>query len=249
MGIDGKIVKKEGALIINIDVSFNIVSFMMSIIQWSVIGYLAYRGYKRLDTKPRVWKILFALLVGLFAFTINMEFFHTLIKIPILPLGVWILYGVLRSKEGRWDTYRRFAWIGFLANFIFLAGTLLTIPIHSLIYPANNLSTYITGAEEASINIIHPSGEGRTLDQEKLEKQLSNVKQAEVESWLWYEEVGGRSSNPERFPYQLVGTTGKWGSGLNPDIYMEQDGKGILISTRKTQYYYRFPETVLEEEE
>lgn len=221
----------------------------MSIMEWTLIGYLAYRVYRSLQTKPKGWKALFAILVGLFSFTINMEWFHTFVKIPILPLGVWILYGVLRSKEGRWGTYRRFAWIGFLANFIFLAGTLLSIPIHSLIYPEDNPSTYISEPNEASINIIHPSGEGRTLDQEKLKKQLSEVEQVEFDSWAWFDEAGGRYSNTERFPYQLVGTTPKWGSGLKPDIYMEQDGKGILISTRKTQYYYRFPETVLEEVE
>jgi hypothetical protein len=218
----------------------------MSIIEWAVIGYLAYRVYKRLAAKPKVWKVLFAILVGLFSFTVNMEWFHTLVKIPILPLGVWILYGVLKSKEGRWETYRRFAWIGFLANFIFLAGTLITIPVYSLIYPENDLSTYITGTKEASTNIIHPSGEGRTLDQEELMKQLSEMEQVEFDSWVWFDEAGGRYSKNERFPYQLVGTTPKWGSGLNPDIYMEQDGKGILISTRKNQYYFRFPETVLE---
>ncbi|MCA1060158.1 hypothetical protein LCL96_14565 [Rossellomorea aquimaris] len=250
MDIDGKIgrhIEKGGDPIVNIDVSFNIVAFIISIIEWTLIGYLAYRVYRRLRTKPKVWKVLFAILIGLFSFTINMEWFHTFVKIPILPLGVWILYGVLRSKEGRWDTYRRFSWIGFLANFIFLAGTLLTIPVHSFIYPENELSTYITRAKDASINVIHPSGEGRTLDQEKLMKQLTEMKQVEFDSQVWYGEMNGRNNKSERFPYQLIGTNPKWGSGLESDIYLEDDGKGILISTWKTQYYFRMPHTVLEE--
>ncbi|WP_406687950.1 hypothetical protein [Rossellomorea vietnamensis] len=250
MGIDGKIgcIEKKGVIsIINIDYSFSIVSTVMSIIEWALIGFLAFRVYKKLSAKPKVWKVILAIFVGLFSFTINMEWFHTFVKIPILPLGVWILYAVLNRKEDRWDTYRKFAWIGFLANFIFLAGTLLTIPVQSLIYPESHLSTYISGTKEASVNVIHPSGEGRTLDQEELKQQLSNNKQVEFESWQWFDEAGGRYSNHERFPLQLVGTKPKWGSGLEPDIYVEQDGKGILISTRKTQYYYHFPETVLKE--
>ncbi|PFA62796.1 hypothetical protein CN378_17275 [Bacillus sp. AFS015802] len=242
---------EEGEIIVHIDYSFSIVSTVMSIMEWAVIGFLAYRVYKRLSAKPKVWKVIFAMFVGLFSFTINMEWFHALVKIPILPLGVWILYGVLRSKEGRWDTYRRFAWIGFLANFIFLAGTLITIPIQALIYPENDLSTYISGAKEASINIIHPSGEGRTLDQEKLMKQLADSNLAEFDSAVWYEEMSfesdGFKNRNERFPYQLVGTTSKWGSGKDPDIYLEKGGEGILVSTPKTQYYFRIPHSVLKE--
>jgi hypothetical protein len=257
MGIDGKmgwrmirIEKEEGKIIVNIDYSFNIVSIVMSIIEWAVIAFLAYRVYKRLSAKPKVWKVILVIFVGLFSFTINMEWFHTLVKIPILPLGVWILYGVLNRKEDRWDNYRRFAWIGFLANFIFLAGTLITIPIHSLIYPENELSTYISETKEASINIIHPSGEGRTLDQKELKKQLSEGEQVEFDSEIWYQEMYMESDNSknknERFPYQVIDTTPKWGSGQNPDIYMESDGKGILVSTPRTQYYFRLSQSVLE---
>ncbi|MCR8849353.1 hypothetical protein NQ095_13105 [Rossellomorea sp. SC111] len=253
MGIDGKmgwrmilIEKEEVEIIVHIDYSFGIVSTVMSIIEWVVIGYLALRVYKRLSAKPKVWKVILAIFVGLFSFTINMEWFHTFVKIPILPLGVWILYAVLNRKEDRWDTYRRFAWIGFLANFIFLAGTLLTIPVQSLIYPENNLSTYISGTKEASINVIHPAGEGRTLDEVELKKQLSDMKQVEFDSERWYQEMDGQNSKNERFPYQLVGTSPKWGSGQDSDIYMENNGRGILISTPKTQYYFRFSQSVLE---
>ncbi|MCA1064031.1 hypothetical protein QTG56_02260 [Rossellomorea sp. AcN35-11] len=231
----------------------NIVSFVMSIIEWSIIGYLAYRVYKRLETKPKVWKVVFATFVGVFSFSINMEWFHTLVSVPILPIGVWILNGALGSGEDRWNTYRRFAWIGFFSNFIFLAGTLITILIHPLIYPENELSTYIKATDEASIITIHPAGEGRTLDQEKLMNQLPSMERVQFNSAFWYEEMylesGSMKNKDERFPYQLIGTTPKWGFGHEPDVYMERDGKGILISTPKTQYYFRSPETVLEEVE
>lgn len=39
------------------------------------------------------------------------------VKLAVLPLGVWILYGIFSKKnEGKsWDTYRKFAWLGFFA--------------------------------------------------------------------------------------------------------------------------------------
>jgi hypothetical protein len=163
MGIDGKmgwhmilIEIEEGEIIVHIDYSFSIVSTLMSIMEWAIIGYLAFRAYKKLSAKPKVWKVIFAIFIGLFSFTINMEWFHTFVKIPILPLGVWILYAVLNRKEDRWDTYRRFAWIGFLANFIFLAGTL---PHHPGPIPSlsRKPSLYLHFRDQRSFPQCHPS--------------------------------------------------------------------------------------------
>ncbi len=223
----------------------------MNVFEWSIICLLAYRSYKRLVVKPKVWKVILAILVGLFSFTINMEWFNTLVKIPILPLGVWILYGVLNRKEDRWDTYRLFAWIGFLGNFIFLAGTLISIPVYSMIYSLNDPSTYITDDKEASVISIHPEGEDVVLDKKRLMKQLPSMKQEEIEGGRWYEEMYLKSDSStnrnELFPYQLVGTSSKWGSGLDPVIYMERDGKGLLFTTSRNQYYFRYHDSVIEE--
>lgn len=49
----------------------------------------------------------------------------------------------------------------------------------------------------------------------------------------------------ERFPYILLGASPKWGSGYESTIYIESDGKGMLISTEKEQYYFRSSESIL----
>ncbi|CAM5222527.1 hypothetical protein UACE39S_02711 [Ureibacillus acetophenoni] len=64
-------------------------------------------------------KIAVAIVVGLFTFSIN--FGNEMMKISILPLGVWILYFAFRNKGESWEKYRAYAWLGFWANFIFLA--------------------------------------------------------------------------------------------------------------------------------
>ena len=111
--------------------NINIVFLVTGILAWSSIIFLAYRVYKKQSVRPKVWKILLVMFVGLFSFSINWNMFDTMVKFPILPLGVWILYFILKGREERWQTYRSFAWLGFWANFIFLASTLIAIPVPS----------------------------------------------------------------------------------------------------------------------
>ncbi|WP_240335224.1 hypothetical protein [Paraliobacillus sediminis] len=123
--------------------SISLIDFLMGLLAWMVIGFIAYRIYKKQAVGLRVWKIVFVILVGLFSFSINWNAFDTLIKIPILPLGVWVLYAVLKRKEGRWQNYRLFAWLGFWSNFIFLISSLISIPIQQVVYPPDQPSTYL----------------------------------------------------------------------------------------------------------
>ena len=227
---------------INFDFNFNTISVLSGILGWGAIGFFAYRILKKKEIKPKGWKILVVIFVGIFSFTINWTMFDTLIKVPILPLGVWILYFVLNRKDGRWHIYRPFAWLGFWANFIFLLTTLLSLPLQSVIYPENEPSTYISSVENASIITIHPSAKDQALNKDILLEQLHNMKQEKVWSEEWYREtyMGDESAKiNERFPYQLIGTWAKWGSGIDSVIYLGEDGKGILISTSKKQYYFR----------
>ncbi|MEL3974405.1 hypothetical protein AAEO50_19120 [Rossellomorea oryzaecorticis] len=236
----------------NFNYSTDAVSFGVDALAWVLIGLAAIRLYKRQQVKPKVWKIAVVIMAGLISFSIHWELAGNLLKIPILPLGVWILYGILRGKEDRWDNYRSFAWLGFAGNFIFLAAAMVSILLYPVVYPESNASTYIADAGNASIVDIHPSGkEGMILDKDRLVDQLSSMKQEKVESDVWYEQMhhssdGYRNRN-ERFPYQMVGVSSKWGSGADPVMYVEVDGKGILVSTSHNQYYYRFSESILKE--
>jgi hypothetical protein len=239
-------------VIINFDFTFNIVTILIGILAWSVFGYLTYRIYQKQMGKPKVWKILIVLFIGLFSFSFNWSMFDTMIKIPILPLGVWVLYFAFKGKGERWQTYRSFAWLGFLANFIFLLSTLAVIPVHHAIYHENELSTYITTVENASIIPIHPSAKDFTLNKEKLLEQLHKMKQETIYSNQWYEEtfMNAESNNKmERFPFQLIGTSPKWGSGFQTIIYLEEDGKGILLSTQNKQLYFRSENSLIKEGE
>ncbi|MGG3467368.1 hypothetical protein ABES02_07600 [Neobacillus pocheonensis] len=94
----------------------------------------------------------------------------------------------MKRKEGRWQTYRPFAWLGFFANFIFLTAAFLSVPVQQSIYPANELSTYISNVENASMRKIHPSGKEAFLDKNNLEKQIHNMNEKKVEGMKWYQE-------------------------------------------------------------
>lgn len=232
-----------------INFTFDAIATLSGILGWLVVGFFAYRNYKKLIVKPKIWKILIVICVGLFSFSINWNMLDTMIKLPILPLGVWILYFFLKGKDGRWQTYRSFAWLGFGANFIFLASTLISIPIHHVIYPKDEPSVYISNVENAFITNIHPSAKDRSLNKESLQRQLDTLRQDTIYSVQWYEETymnPESNKRNERFPYQLIGTTSKWGSGIPTIIYIEDDGKGILLSTPKKQLYFRSEDSLLE---
>lgn len=239
---------------ISFELSFHFIEIISVILAWCVIGIIVYRMIKKQPVRPKVWKVCICVLVGIFSFSINLPpIFDTPIKISILPLGVWILYGILKRKEGRWQMYRPFAWLGFFANFIFLAASLLAVSAQNALYPKNELLTYISNVENASIRIIHPSGRESSLEKDHLLKQIHNMSQEEIHGQQWYQEKEIKDEQStkrnERFPYQLIGTSSKWGSGLKPIIYLEADGKGILVSAPQKQLYFRSKQSLLKGEE
>ncbi|MFG6494615.1 hypothetical protein P8610_04605 [Fictibacillus sp. UD] len=139
--------------------------------------------------------------------------------------------------------YRRFAWLGFFANFIFLAASLATIPFDQAIYPDKKLSTYIAKTDLARLFPLHTGAKESTLDQEVFKQQLSKMNTKPIDSQGWYNEIVNidlpQQERKEKFPYQIVGTEPKWGSGLHTTIFVEKDGKGLLLTTQKKQYYFR----------
>jgi hypothetical protein len=192
---------------------------------------------------------MIVIFVGFFSFSINWNMFDTAFKLSILPLGVWILYFLFKRKGERWQIYRHFVWIGFWANYIFLASILIAIPVHHMAYPKDEPTTYISSIEDASIITIHPSAKDQSLNKKSLLKQLHTMRQETIYSDQWYEDtyMNTESNNRnERFPYQLIGTSSKWGSDLHTIIYVEDDGKGILLSTPQKQLYFRSEDSFIE---
>ncbi|WP_428909971.1 hypothetical protein [Niallia sp. Krafla_26] len=234
---------------IDVDFTINAVAFVTSMLAWVFMIFLAYRIYKKQTVKPKIWKILLVMFVGLFSFSINWTMFDEMVKFPILPLGVWILYFIFNRKEERWQMYRPFAWLGFWANFIFLASTLIAIPVHHVVYPKDEPTTYLSRVENSSMIHIHPSAKDLSLNKEILLQQLPTLKQETFFLDQWYEDTymdTEPNDRNERFPYQLIGTSPKWGSGIDAIIYMEDDGKGLLISTPQKQLYFRSEKSFLE---
>lgn len=228
----------------------NIIEVITSLLAWICIGIIVFRLYKKQSVKPKLWKVLVVLFVGLFSFSINWNVFDTMVQISLLPLGVWILYAFLNRKDGRWNQYRPFAWLGFFANFIFLASILLTIPINYLVYPENDPATYISNVENASIINIHPSAKESSLIHEDLLKKIHSLKEEVFYSDEWYNETymdTETNKRNERFPYMLMNTSPKWGSGLITNVYIEGDGKGLLIVTPEKQFYFHSDHSLLEE--
>lgn len=232
----------------NFDFTFNAIALFMVIVGWTIITAISYNIYKKQTIKPKLWKVVILVYVGLFSFSFNFNVLDTLIKFPILPLGVWVLYFV-RGKSDKWKIYRPYAWLGFWSNFIFMVTTLVTAVIHPMVYEREDPSTYIANIENASVINIHPSAKGDLLNKESLLAQLQTMKLESIYSDEWYEDTYMNTETNqinERFPYLLSGASSKWGSGIDRDIYLEDDGKGLLITTSKKQYYFRSDESFLE---
>lgn len=222
---------------------------LMDLLAIIVIVFLAYRIYKRQEEKPKKWKAFIVMIMGLFSFSFTLPVFDTLVKIPILPLGVWILYFIYRNKVEKWVRYRRFAWLGFIANFIFLAATFLSHPIQSALYPENELTTYMANVKDARLVSIHPSAKKKQLNKDRLEKLKDQMKKDSISSEEWYYNTVVNvepEDRKEKFPYQLTGTETKWGSGISTIIYVEEDGKGLLVWTPAKQLYYQTDSSILE---
>ncbi|OIK10472.1 hypothetical protein BIV60_20995 [Bacillus sp. MUM 116] len=217
----------------------------MGALGWVFIGVIAYQIYKKYTVKPTKWKAIVANLIGVFSFTINWNMSGILIKFPILPLGVWILYGILKRRGDSWSTYRPFAWLGFWANFIFLLTSLGSGPIQQVLYPQNNVSTYISITDHAAIIKIYSPGKDDSLNKENLHKQLSSMKQGNIYSEQWYYSMVDSKKKDERFPYQLIGSSPKFGIDLKTIVYVEKDGKGLLIVTPYEQFYFRSQNSLL----
>ncbi|MCA0972406.1 hypothetical protein LCM20_17565 [Halobacillus litoralis] len=231
----------------NFEFGFEFIPFLVTVLNWGIILTIAHFIYIKQNIKPKRWKVFVVIFVGIFAFHFSWQSSGTVLRFPILPLGVWILYGILKKKEGRWRTYRRFAWLGFWANVLFLATSLLSAQVQPLVYPPDEVSTYIADVQQAEALHVHPSADDLSVEHDLLTEQ--NWQEAPVQSVAWYEaHRDERERVDEQFPYLLKGYEPKWGSGAESRIYVEKDGKGLLISTAEQQYYFQAEQSVFQGE-
>lgn len=226
----------------------NIMFLAGGIIGWCIVLYLMIRRYKKQEKKPVIWKMIIVTWVGLFSFSFNLQMFGQSAKLAILPLGVWILYLFFRKRS--WHTYRRFAWLGFLANYIFLVVSLLFGAAHQAVYDKEDPSTFLADLRKAEIIGIHPAAQEVAFDSERFARMLDELQAGDMSDSLdWYYQSRDEQEpyyQKERFPYALIGAKSSWGSGLHASVYIELDGKGLFLSTPDRSYYYRSEKPLIE---
>lgn len=222
------------------------------------IGFFVIR--KKQKERPRIWVAFILLLIGLFSFSVNLLWDGLLLQISILPLGVWLVFliyyfldrhAAFYKHQNRWYRHRPYLWLGFFTNYLFLIMMVLAHLLFSLVYPSKQLITFISDSGGASTLRIHNTAETRVFDKQALQTQLHQAQLKQVDGGEWFS-----SSDPtfnhgeanEKFAYILVGTKAKWGSNLEPLIFVEDNGRGLLIQTEQQQYYFTLDQSIWEEE-
>ena len=215
---------------------------------WLIIVLLFMKIWMQQDEKVPLWRAIVVCLVGLFTLSINLPLFEEYREIAILPLGVWVIVFLLRNKETRWAAYRKFAWLGFLSNYIFLLIFIIETLLYRALYPADELATYVQSLEHAEVFVIHESVEEKVLASNALEN-LQHASKAAYNAFDWHETAIFSESEErfEQFPYILTDIEPKNSFPYQFSIYIERDGNGILLTSEKVQYYFRTAKPVLQE--
>ncbi|RJE85119.1 hypothetical protein D3P07_21345 [Paenibacillus sp. 1011MAR3C5] len=225
----------------------NIILVIASILGWGIVIYWMIRNYQKLREKPVVWKMILVTLVGILSVSINVTLFSTTVKLSILPIGVLLVFLFMRNSS--WNTYRKFAWIGFFSSFILVAATLLGSWLHQTVYDKTDPVTYLSDIQHIQVIGIHPSAQQIGWDKETFEKRIPDLKLEEsYDTLTWYYEsrpTGETMHANEKFPYALLGAKPSWGSGYESAVFVESDGKGLLIQTPERHYYFRSEEPLV----
>ncbi|MDQ0268303.1 hypothetical protein [Cytobacillus purgationiresistens] len=226
--------------------SIDMIYILIFCIGWVIIGTFVLKKYKGRDEKPRLYKVMIVLLVGLFSFTFNFNLLNHFVSISILPLGVWMVY--FFTRKGQWKSYRYYAWLGFFANYLFMLLLLANAGLHSLVYPKSSPTTFVASTEKPYLLESHSTAKEVSLKDDFV-TIISTFKQGshDVEEW-YYVHVNDEKMKDEQFPYILTGTYSKFGSSLKPMIYVEKSGKGILVLTDGKQQYFEGQRSIFESE-
>ncbi|TVX92480.1 hypothetical protein [Paenibacillus agilis] len=227
---------------------YNIVLSIGITLGWlSLLIIAIYMYRKQQDKSLKIWVIALIIYIGMFSFSFSFTFNQESLKLAILPLGVWFLLIVLPQSSK--DRYRPYAWLGFCANYLFLFITILISFIHDGMYPKTNPATFISNLDDADLIAIHPSAQPAEFNKKRLQEQLEQLTAAEMQVIEWHRQSTVETEEyyqRERFPYLLVGVKASRGSGLSSTVHIENDGKGLLLTTPNQQLYYRVGETLLE---
>lgn len=205
--------------------------------------------YQKQEQKPQIWKAAIAVFVGLSSLSLTWTLFNEPVQIAVLPLGLWVLLAILRHR-GSWVTYRKFAWLGFFANYLFVLSFLLNHLLSSFFYPTNQLSTYLADVKDAQLLAVHPSAQASP--KLHLPQSFEGITAVPSESYYaldWYNEIILEHTTPvqEKFPYILLDTQAKQGSGIQPTIFVEANGKGLLVTNKGKQFYFYLQDSMIGE--
>lgn len=216
----------------------DIVGVLTNVLAWSIVIAGAIYLYRKNQEEMAIWKIAFVILLGLFTLDFHYGTRDQTWEIPLLPLGVWILYFFNRHHLERWQRIRHFAWWGFWSSFLFTAVHVLYLWIHPLFFPPEEFQTHVAEIENAEIITLHPSAEYISFDPSTFSSAIETAENRELNVWKLHEDHYFRENNPEIFPYLLDNTKAKWGSGFFPAVYLHKDGHGILVDTAEKEYYF-----------
>lgn len=226
---------------------WNTIEMVCTATAWAILCFWIIHMYKKHDPekRPKKRKIVVIFLVGLFSVSIDLPVFGEMISIAILPIGLAVAYTVL-NRSRRWEVYSRYAWSGFAANYLFMVTTLVAAFLSSQLYPEGEIETYLDDVSGAELITIHPSAKESEFNAEQFEEDVSGFELEDADVIGWYEEVmeqeqdletNERNQIKEKFPYLITGIESKEGDSV--PVYLEADGKGMLLNTKENQYYYR----------
>ncbi|WP_168119545.1 hypothetical protein [Paenibacillus sp. HB172176] len=225
----------------------NVMSIACLLIGWIIILTFMIRRYRKQQDRPVGWRVFLVALFGFLSvsFPIVMGYFS--FKLAVLPLGVWILYALIGSRA--WPKYRWYAWRGFLANYLFLILALVSGLLNDAVYPKDDVHTYISDVNQARIVGTHPfAEEAVSFDTATFLAGLEQLQESEIDM-DWHSQTAWKSESmyqKERFPYALLGVESRWGSGIEPSVYIQFDGKGLLIVRSDRSLYYTSEASLLE---
>ncbi len=110
-----------------IDSPGNLIDSILTLSCWVIVLAVVAYFYRKNTNNVSFWWVLLVTFIGMFTFDFTLTISGERASLPLLPLGVWILYGVFRlqNRQSLWKRYRLFAWIGFFASFLFFFASLL----------------------------------------------------------------------------------------------------------------------------
>ena len=229
----------------------------MQYVETGIIGtiyltllFIAIRIYLRQETKGKWWAIVPLFFVGLFSISFELSLFGQMYKLAILPLGAGLFFLFTMSRHEVRKTYKPYIWLGFLANYGFFIGGIVTIFLTNALFPPGQLLTYIKSFEEATIMITHPSVQDEVHLTKNAYELLEKSVPTEVQAHEWYNEqaYNQRAYKVEKFPYMLQNVTAPAGMNMDVFYYIEQDGQGLLMQTPNRHYYFRTSDTFIEKD-